>query len=218
MNISVVVLTHRRYRGLDTILKAWLSETPDVWLCDCGPGYKTSLPVNTVYIIPDCGSKARHAAALLTSGDFVIKADDDVMPLPGFVNDLHNGWVKSGSKGICGVIGRRFNGESYYKNTAFCASNKVNQIQKVDFVGVVTFSPREYLAFDLKGCQTPIEDLYWQMKVFPGVPKYVVPTKRYKNLESSSDSGCLFHNEKAREIREKFYREWYIKNYKKKAV
>jgi len=214
MNISIVVLTHRRYKDLDAVLNAWLSETPDVWLCDCGPGYKTSLPVNIVHVIPDCGSKARHAVANLTSGDFVIKADDDVMPLPGFIKDIHNGWAEAGSNGICGIIGRRFNGESYYRKTSFCASYKVDKIQKVDFVGVITFSPREYLAFDLKDCQTPVEDLYWQMKAFPEVPKYVVPTKRYKNLESSNDSGCLFHNEKAREIREIFYKEYYLKNYR----
>ena len=215
MNISVVVLTHRRYKDLDIVLKAWLSETSDVWLCDCGPGYKTSLPVNIVHFHPDCGSRSRHAIALLTSGDFVIKADDDVMPFPGFVNDIHNGWVESSSNSICGVIGRRFNGESYYKNTAFCASNKIDKIQTVDFVGVITFSPREYLAFDLKDCQTPIEDLYWQMKAFSDIPKYVVSTKRYKNLPSSHDSDCLFHDEKAREIREKFYKEWYNINYKR---
>ncbi len=215
MNISVVVLTHRRYEDLDIVLKAWLSETPDVWLCDCGPGYKTSLSIKTVHVSPDPGSRSRHAIALLTPGDLVIKADDDVMPHPGFINDLHNGWVESGSNSICGVIGRRFNGESYYKNTAFCASNKIDKIQTVDFVGVITFSPREYLAFDLKDCQTPIEDLYWQMKAFSDIPKYVVPTKRYKNLGSSHDSACLFHDEKAREIRERFYKEWYNKNYKR---
>jgi len=215
MNISVVVLTYRRYKDLDAILKAWLSETPDVWLCDCGLGYKISLPIKIVHISPDPGSRSRHAVALLTSGDFVIKADDDVIPLPGFISDLHNGWVEAGSNGICGIIGRQFNGESYYKNTVFCASNKIDKIQTVDFVGVITFSPREYLAFDLKDCQTPIEDLHWQMKAFPDISKYVIPTKRYRNLESSHDSDCLFHSKEAREIREKFYKEWYNINYKR---
>jgi len=39
---------------------------------------------------------------------------------------------------------------------------------------------------------------------------------RYKNLESSHDGDCLFHDEKAREIREKFYIEYYNKYYKER--
>jgi len=214
MITSVVVLTYRRYKDLDAVLKAWLSETPDVWLCDCGHGFQTNLPIKIVKINPDPGSKSRHAVALLTSGDFVIKADDDVIPLPGFIKDVQNGWINAGSNGICGVIGRQFNGESYYKNTLFHASNKIDKIQTVDFVGVITFSPRKHLAFDLKNCQTPIEDLYWQMKAFPNVPKYVIPTKKYINLGSSRDANRLFRDEKARITRETFYKEYYLNNYK----
>ena len=215
METSVVIVAYRRYETLEPILKAWLSETPDVWLCDCGEGYETILPINIIRFTPDPGNRSRHAIATLTSGDFVIKADDDLLPEKGFIADLRKGLIEAGSNGMCGVIGRKFNGESYYNNTTFYASSKVKEIQEVDFVGVTTFSPRAFLAFDLKGCLSPIEDLFWQMKAFPRVPKYVIPTEKYQNLKIASDKDCLFHDKEARILRETFYREYYLKNYKK---
>jgi len=213
MNFSVVIVSHRRKKSLEKILNAWLFQVPDVWLCDCGVNLETRLPVKTVKFNQDPGSKSRHAIALLTEGDFIFKADDDVMPLPGFVNDIYRGWQAVGD-GIVGIIGRKFEGESYYMNTRFYAANKLSWNQLVDFVGVITMSPRKYLPFDLKGCQTPIEDLFWQMKAYRDVPKYVIQTKNYVNLPESHDKDCLFHDQKAREVREIFYREYYLKSYK----
>jgi hypothetical protein len=207
--ISAVVLCHRRTAMINEILTAWLKETADVWLVDCTPaGIKTELAIKTVRCSPDPGSKSRHAAALLTEGEFVIKADDDFIPLPGLVKSFEANTQAVGPA-ILGLVGRRFLGSRYYGNTQVFRGAEIAAPVRVDFVGICTFTPRRYLPFDLRGCETAIEDLFWQMKAFPDAPKYVARTKQYRNLAESLDKGCLFHNPRAREIRETFYKKYY---------
>ena len=210
--VSVVIPTYRRLENLERILAAWLLQTPDVWLCDSSEKFETNLPINHVRFSPDPGSKIWHATALLTEGDFVVKACDDVLPESNFLDDLIKGWQQV-KGGMVGIYGRKFLGPSYYKNTKHIIANRISSPQKVGFIGNVTLTPRQYLAFDLKGCLAPLEDIFWHMKAFPGVPKWIIPTKRYINLPESNDKNCLFRNSEARKIREKFYRDYYLENY-----
>ena len=214
MRISVIVVTYRRLLALEKILRAWLTQTPDVWLADSSNKFTTELPIHHVRFSPDPGSKTWHAVALLTEGEFVVKACDDVLPEPGFLDDLIKGWQQV-KGGMVGIHGRRFFGPSYYKNTSPIIAHSISSPQKVDFIGNTTLSPRQYLAFDLKGCVSPVEDIFWCMKAFPKVPKWIIPTKRYINLQESEDEKSLFRNNEARKIRESFYREYYLKNYNK---
>lgn len=209
---SVVVMTYRRLSNLERILQAWLVQTPDVWLVDSSSEFTTELPIHHVRFSPDPGSKIWHATALLTEGDFVIKACDDLLPKSGLLDDLIRGWQQV-KGGMVGTYGRKFLGPSYYKNTKHVIANRISSPQKVGFIGNVTLTPRQYLAFDLKDCLTSVEDIFWHMKAFPEVPKWIIPTKQYVNLSESNDEDCLFHNSKARKIRERFYREYYLKNY-----
>ena len=208
--VSVVVATYRRLASLDKILKAWLEQSEDVWLADSSSQFYTSLPVHHVQFAPDPGNATRHALSLLTTGDYVIKADDDVMPQPGLITDF---LAHTRLGGILGLMGRTFHGGLYYGKTTPCRAREIPQPKRVDMVGIVTFTAREHLAFDLKGCTSPIEDLFWQMKVFPAVPKYVIPTDKYIQLPESDDAECLFRNGVARKEREAFYGEWYKRNY-----
>jgi len=213
MRMSVVVVTYRRLESLPVILGAWLRETPDVWLADCSGQFKTALPIVQATFNRDPGSRSRHALAMMTEGDYVVKADDDFLPLPGFLADWRAAYKAVGENAILGVIGRRFNGPTYYGQTEFFRSSLVKEPTWVDFAGVCTISPRWFLAFDLSGCESPIEDLFWQMKAFPKARKFVFPTGNYKNLPSAKERECLFHDPKAREIREAFYRRYYELNY-----
>lgn len=210
-NVSVVIPTYRRLKNLERILDAWLIQTPDVWLCDSSEKFETNLPIHHVRFSPDPGSKTRHAISLLTDGDFVIKADDDVLPKPGLIDVFLE---YSQLDGILALMGRIFHGDRYYRNTKVCRAREISQPQKVDIVGILTFVPRKFLAFDLCGCTRPIEDLFWQMKVFSKTPKYVIPTNKYEQLPESNDDGCLFKNRKARIERESFYQKYYRMNYK----
>jgi glycosyltransferase involved in cell wall biosynthesis len=212
MKVSVVICTYRRLKSLDMILKEWLKQTPDVWLADSSGSFETSLPINHVKFKPDPGNKTRHALALMAQGEYVIKADDDLIPKPGLIEDFLN---HSHIDGIFGLMGRTFQGPKYYGYTKVVRAREINIYQSVDMVGILTFSPRKYLAFDLKDCATPIEDLYWHMKAYRDVKKYVIPTKKYLQLPESNDSQCLFKNKEARRIREHFYKIWYERNYRK---
>jgi len=204
---AIVLVTYRRLRTLTPIIEAWLKETPDVWLADCSAeGYRNEkgLKIKLARFQPDPGSRSRHALAMMTEAEFVIKADDDLVPQPGLLADFEKAYAGTGL-GILGLIGRRFLGPSYYKDTQFFKAAAVKAPVEVDFVGVTTYSPRAFLGFDLKGCTSPIEDLFWQMKAYPGARKWVIPTTKYMNLPASHDSSCLFHDPKAREEREAFY-------------
>lgn len=214
MSISVVIVTYRRLKSLGIILQAWLKETSDVWLCDCSKkGFATKLPINIIRFSPDPGNRTRHAISLLTKGKLVIKADDDIMPHPGLAKDFLKYQEKFGPA-IMGIHGRTFHGESYYMHTRMVGAKQLKRPNRVDFVGVITCAPRAYLAFDLNGCNSNIEDLFWQMKCFPKVPKYVIPTNKFHNLPESKDEGRLCGTPKDRHERRRFYTAWYNKNYK----
>lgn len=215
MNISAVVVTYRRLAQMDQVLRAWLAVTPDVWLADCSGRFTTTLPVTLVTFKPDIGNRTRHALATMTEGDFVIKADDDVVPKPGLADDFLRNYEKIGGDGILGLIGRQFRGPVYYGQTRFFRASRLLEPLRVDFVGGCTFSPRKYLAFDLAGCLSPIEDLFWQMKAFPKAGKWVIPSLNYQNLPEPKTLG-LCHDPKARLIREAFYNEYYMKFYAEK--
>lgn len=207
--VSVVISTYRRLKNLDRILEAWLFQTPDVWLADSSRTFNTNRPIHHVRFNPDPGNKARHAVALLTDGDFIIKADDDVLPEPGLVETF----LEYSGLGILGIMGRTFHGPKYYGETRVIRAREINAPARVDMVGILTFSPRRYLAFDLRGCLTSVEDLFWHMKVYPHIEKYVIPTEAYEQLPESDDPGCLFRNKKARAEREAFYSKYYRMHY-----
>jgi hypothetical protein len=212
--ITVIVTTYKRFTNLDAILQAWKNEpVEEVWLVDGSGKFRPKTEGVVLFSMPrDFGTRMDYALATLTDTDLIIFADDDVLPLKGFVTDLYNGW-KQVRGGIVGIIGRVFNGPHYRGDTKFYASNKITTIQKTDFVGVVYFTPRNYIGFDTRGMHNNCDDLWWQMKVFPKVPKHVIPTKKYRNLPESSDGGCMFHNKDYAAIRQAFYKEYYYKNY-----
>lgn len=210
MKTSVVVVTYRRLETLRRIVEAWLRETPDVWVCDCSRnGIAPPLEgVKYTRFSPDPGSRVRHAVSLLTSGDLVIKADDDIMPKSGLAADFEDSMAKLGPA-ILGIHGRIFQGPSYYHNTKHFGAKELVEPLRVHFVGVVTCAPRAYLPMDLKSCATEVEDLYWQMACYPKAKKYVIKTDKFMNLPESKDPGRLCADSHARRVREDFYRKHY---------
>lgn len=210
IDVSVVVSTYRRVLTLERILRAWLEMTDDVWLADCSLGaFSTSLPIHHVRFSRDEGNRTRHAVATLTRGDFVIKADDDVVPKLGLIDDFTR---YADARKILGLIGRRFHGATYYHDTEFFRANKITSPVRVDFVGVVSFVPRQYLAFDLRGCGTPIEDLFAQVEKTFDAEKWVIPTDKFENFKD--DEICLFHNASARVTREKYYSRLFAERFR----
>lgn len=217
MNISVCLVTHRRLDTIAEICRAWQAQPiKELFLADCSGGRldRTTLPQEMVVasFSHDLGNRTRHALAPLTQGDVVIQADDDVMPLPSFTDDLVRG-MKITNADMVGIIGRTFQGDTYYGKTTFYAANKIDFPVHVGFVGVVYATTRKVLPMDLRGMENPINDIYWQMLCYPDAVKLVVPTRAYRNLPTSKDGTCLFHSAGAREVRESFYASYYNQNY-----
>ncbi len=207
MTASVVLVTYRRLATLGPIIQAWLAQTPDVWLCDCSQeGFKTSLPVKIARFVPDPGNKVRHAVATLTDGDIVIKADDDIMPLPGLVNDFIH-WREKLGPCVMGIHGRTFQGSDYYRDTTMHAAHMQTAPLQVDFLGIITCADREFLAMDLRGCESAFEDLYWHNFWHRAAPKFVISTKNYQQLPESRDAGRLCADPPGRAVRRAFYRK-----------
>ena len=152
--------------------------------------------------------------ALLTSGDIVIKADDDIMPLPGLVHDFIH-WHEALGPCVTGIHGRTFHGPDYYHDTKMHAAHKQTVPLKVDFLGIITCADRKFLAMDLRECGTDIEDLYWHNHCYPRAPKYVIPTKAYDNtLPESRDSGRLCADVPGRAVRRAFYTQCWQEHYR----
>jgi hypothetical protein len=212
---SVVIVTYRRLERLGEILAAWLRQTPDVWLCDCSKdGFKTNLPLRLARFWPDPGNKTRHAVATLTDGDICIKADDDIMPLPGLVDDFLKWHAKLGPC-VTGIHGRTFHGPDYYRDTEMVAAHKQTAPVRVDFLGIITCADRKYLGMGLRGCETPIEDLYWHNLVHRAAPKYVIPTAAYDNtLPESRDPLRLCADAPGRAVRREFYTKGWREGYR----
>ena len=203
---SVVVVANRRMETLSPILSAWLKQSPDVWLADCsGRPFEAPAGVHHVRFSPDPGNRTRHALALLTEGDWVIKADDDFTPGPGLVEDFIQAAAKIGTPAFLGIMGRRFEGPKYYSNTISARAVYIAEPARVDFVGICTVTPRGFLAVDLRGCLSSIEELFIQCGAFPWVPKWVVPTKNYGHIPGADKPGCLCKNPVAQAERENYY-------------
>jgi len=215
--ISVLITTYRRFKNLKSIFRAWLQQPVDqVWIINGNPGVTLDWgqpPKSMVINMPcDLGTKMDYVFALLTEGDFVILADDDVLPLPGFTDDLLRGWRLVGG-GIVGIIGRTFHGPTYWGNTKFYKSSLITKPVRVGFCGVVYFAPRDYFGFDVRGLPRNCDDLWWQMRIFPNISKHVIPTVNYKNLPEASDQSAMYKNPVLRQQRERFYKAQYLKTY-----
>jgi len=216
MTASVVLMAFRRLDRIPEILATWLKQTPDVWLCDCSLHGVKIVPqgVNIARFRPDPGNRVRHAVATITNGDIVIKADDDIMPLPGLVADFLK-WGEKLGPCVMGIHGRTFHGPDYYRDTTMHAAHMIAAPLKVDFVGIITAAYRRYLPMDLKDCGTPIEDLYWHSHCYPRAPKFVIPTKAYNNsLPESRDAGRLCADAPGRAMRRAFYTKCWTEHYR----
>lgn len=216
----MIITTYRRFKNLEKIYLAWIEQPiSEVWILNGNKDVKLDFgnhPKGAIFNMPfDLGTKMDYAFALLTEGDFIILADDDVLPKKGFTEDLFRGWKQIG-EGIVGIIGRTFLGKRYGQSKFYRAS-EIDKPVCVGFCGVIYFAPRKYFGFDVRGMPRNCDDLFWQMKVFPDIPKHVIPSKNYEDLPEAKDSSAMFKNPELRHERRSFYQNYYKKNYKPKG-
>ena len=229
--VHIVCHTDERAKTMPDVIKAWLDnyEGIRVVVSNCSPTNITQIVdwvswvpdretlsrLQCCSFYPDPGNRIRHAVALAYPGSPVIQADDDVMPLPGFTEELLK-WHKQYPDDFVGVIGRTFKGPEYYGNTTFYAGKKIKEPVRTGFIGVVYVTGRDLLPFDCSHIENPYNDLCWQMEFYPSIPKWVVPVTKFANLKSAKNG--LFHDPEARVKRSEFYKKYYLKNYKPRGM
>lgn len=239
---SVLINCYKRYDNLSEVIKGWLKNPVDeVILLDCGNKalylnelqqlVKNEPKFNIISMTKDLyKTRTDYSVSALTVGDYVVFADDDIVPREGFLNDLYKGYVKSKKKvaqkrnmsvfstvldPFVGVIGRKFISNVYKTQGTYCRSDKVTEPTRVGFVGVCYMVARKYAIFDTRLLpHRNVDDLFHCMEVFPEVSKFVVPSKNYKDLPEASNDTAMFHNKKYTQIRQDYYAKMYNKNKK----
>lgn len=217
IKISVLMTTHAsRYAGAREALDGWLEQpAAQIWLLDGGGAYERPKHQGRVDVFRmpfDLGTRMDMAMALLTEGDLICCADDDVKPQPGFLEDLYLGWIKTAG-GISGILGRTFEGPTYWGNTTFYRARNIQEPVRVGFVGVVFLASRDLFGFDVRGCPRNCDDLWFQMKAQPDAPKWVIPTTKYEDLPSSKDGTAMYRSAELKAQRQEFYEAHYRMTY-----
>ncbi len=98
--ISVLITTYRRMDTIKEVVSSWLAQPVDeVWLLDGSGGdarfVKTVLADERFLYWPfprDFQTRTDYGVAMLTDGDLIVCADDDVVVEPGFTGDLYSHW------------------------------------------------------------------------------------------------------------------------------
>jgi len=205
LKVSVVIVCYKRFKHFEDILYKWLQQTDDVIVVDNSGKFKTELPVTVFNINKNLGPQARYPFSFFAKYKWVIYADDDIMPMPGLIKDL---WKYRHKNKIVSIIGRIFNGRSYYTSTGYRGENISGPI-KVDWIGGgCTLSPIWNGAVHVPSCPwMGVDDFWWEHQL-DGVSFWVVPSKNYKFTDEYKDKHSLHTTAKTREMREKYYKEW----------
>jgi len=213
---SVLITTRapERRTTIGEVVGAWAAQTADqVWLLNCGAPLPAMKGARVFNLPVDPGTRTDYSMALLTTGDFVVLADDDVVVGHGFLEALFQGWQEAGARGLVGIIGRTFQGSTYWGETTFFRASLLDRPVRVGFVGVVILAPRELMAFDARGCPRNCDDLWLAMKTWPDEPKHVVPVHPYRNLAEAKGKSAMYRDPALREQRQQFYGDHYLKTY-----
>jgi len=215
--VTVVITCFQRFKNLEKVLQSWLDqeEVDEVILFDNSGSYKTDLPVIVINVSKNYGPIARFVASQFVKNDWILFADDDILPKSNFIKDLLK---YSGENKIVGVLGRRLIGSTYYSSQMDSANN-VTVPSQVDYLcGIIMLTDRKNSLVDIQKCPNwyYIEDWWWERET--GKKCYVVPTKNWELLPESNDTNALHCTKEIHEVREEYFKKWSHKNTEIKKV
>lgn len=207
--ISVLITSHKaRFNTLNRVIGSWLTQPVDeIWVIDDGNNFKTEIkdPRLLIFNMPkDFETKSDYALALLTEGDIIILADDDIVVRDTFTNSFYNS-LKKTNNSIVGLAGKKCFGPRYNKDTQIYKSNMISQPIEVEYVGIVIMASRDRFGFDLKGMNKNCDDFWFCMKIHPNINKYIVPTIDYTDLPCSENKTAMHKSAILRKPRYDFY-------------
>ena len=208
---TVIITCKDRLSSIEEIVRAWCSMIDKVVLCDCSDnGIERFKDFNYSHyrFYPDPGNKVMHAAASMATTDYIIFADDDVIPLEGLIEDFEK-WKKVLKNSFIGVYGRYYEGEDYYKNTVPFRADRIDLHILVDFASIIVLFDQQHAGINLKHVENNIVEIYHQNICCSQVGKFVIPTKNYKDLPECKTG--LYSDHAERDKRNQFYKKhiWY---------
>lgn len=221
--ITVVMLCHRRFENLESVIKSWLNqdEVSEFILCDnSGTRWKTNLPIVVLNSNKNYGTYFRYAAPLLAENDLICWADDDIVMEKGLVKDLLDVWNENR---LVGIMGRLFTELEYYKSTGV-RGKQIQELTQVDYLcgNCVLGHRKNFMVVDMmidmpkyfwEGKQfLAMGDWWWEYKLkqFFGTTFWVTPTSKYYELPEQRDEGAYHKQEGLQLLREYYFRKWIL--------
>ena len=165
------------------------------------------MPVFVISASKSYGPIVRFVAPQFAKNDWILFADDDILPKPNFIKDLLK---YSDVNKTVGILGRCFTGSTYYTSPMYSAK-AVTSPQEVDYLcGIIMLTHRENSLVDIRKCPNwYVEDWWWERET--GKKCYVVPTKNWDLMPESNDANALHCTKEAHEAREKYFKMWFKK-------
>ncbi len=209
MKVTVILTCYKRFKNFETVIQGWLDqdEVDEVIVFDNSGSFKTNLPVIVISTTANFGPQAKYEIAMFAKNDCIVFGDDDILVEKGLVSDFMKHWSEDK---LVGMIGRVFDGDSYYTSTGYRGRN-VSKPTEVDWMGGgCTMAHRDNcIMMDIRSCPAAhVDDLWWNYHIKPATKFYVVPTTKYRFLEEDKDEHALHLAPEIKGLREKYYREW----------
>ena len=214
MSVTVISPCWKRFENYEKVLQGWLSnsEVNEIIILDNSGSFETDLPVTVVSVNRNLGPQAKYSLALWAKNDCIIFADDDILVESGIVKDFLKHWD---GNNVVGIIGRVFDGESYYtypdsKGSTGYRGENISEPVKADWLGGgCTMTSRDKCYVDMNECPAmEIDDMWWESHFHDFTELLVIPTNKYKFMEENYDENALHSSPRIKELREKYAKEW----------
>lgn len=206
---TVILVCYNRFERFDEVLQAWFDQVDEVIVLDNSGKFKTDLDVLVVSMSKNYGPVMKYSMSFWARNEWIIYADDDILPLPGLAKDL---WELKAIGDAVSMIGRVFDGKSYYTSTGYRGRNAPHII-KADWVGCgCAIVHRSHGAVNVRNCPVDKKGICvlddWWFTRENALELYIIPTDNYRFLQQ----GVFSKRAEVRRLRE----EWYDKHYRNK--
>lgn len=233
MSVTVIMTSWRRHENLASIAKAWL-EQPEcseliLWdnSGDTSPAYASAM-ANAVTEVEEMGawvirstqnygSSARYALAALAKNEILMFGDDDVLPLPGLLNELLEVWDEDPQR-MVGVRGRNWMGPEYEHHIDIYSGDLDKPFEVDMLVGYIMLCHRDLiLGFNFSQaahycCELELFGrIRERMGAFPDLQLVVSTSTSFEQLPEGEDPKTALYlqsgaNAEKREVWERHYK------------
>ena len=225
MKISLFIPVWKRFEYLQEVIEAWLPQVDDMTIWDDSGNdsilttYQTHSKINWIRASKRMGSHVKFKSAQLLKNDWVIIADDDIIPGQILVEELKH-WQNycymqhEGEKEnfVVSIFGRRFSKDGY-QSQPLQRADKIAEIQEVDWAGRLLFGHRKNFMIDITACpDTRLDDLFWSFELHKKSPNtriFIIPTKEWRNTPDSNNEFSLSRTPGYWKLRDDFVKKHY---------